>query len=438
MSLDNRSNFGISELAAGINDTVTELSVAAGDGARFPDPATKQYNCVLWNITDYGNPAKDPDKEIVRVTAKTTDTFTITRAQESTVASNHNTGGKTYSFALLLTAKMISDIETELDTKAATLSGTINEIAYFNSATTIASLAVATYPSLTELSYVKGVTSALQTQLGGKAATDQTMYIGTTAVAINRGSAALTLAGITLTTPDIGTPSAGVATNITGLPTAGLVDAAVTLAKMANLAQDQFIGRVTASTGVPETATITAAARTVLDDTTVAAMVNTLGGASSTGTGGLVRATSPAITTPTGIVKGDVGLGNVDNTSNATERAAIATLTNKTLIDAKVTTTINAQTETTYTLVLTDNSKLVTLGNASAITVTIPTNASVAFPIGCQIDFIQILAGKVTFGGAGVTINSKGGNKSIAAQWVGVSLIKTATDTWSLLGELIA
>jgi len=41
--------------------------------------------------------------------------------------------------------------------------------------------------------------------------------------------------------------------------------------------------------------------------------------------------TSPVITTPTGIVKGDVGLGNVDNTSNTTERAATATLTNKTI-----------------------------------------------------------------------------------------------------------
>lgn len=50
-----------------------------------------------------------------------------------------------------------------------------------------------------------------------------------------------------------------------------------------------------------------------------------------TGTGAAVFATSPALTTPTGIVKGDVGLGNVDNTSNATERAATATLTNKTL-----------------------------------------------------------------------------------------------------------
>lgn len=59
-------------------------------------------------------------------------------------------------------------------------------------------------------------------------------------------------------------------------------NAAITLAKMANLAQDQFIGRTTASTGVPETATITAAARTVLDDTTVGAMLTTLGGVAET------------------------------------------------------------------------------------------------------------------------------------------------------------
>lgn len=44
-------------------------------------------------------------------------------------------------------------------------SGTANEIAYFTGATAIASLPVATYPSLTELSYVKGVTSSIQTQI---------------------------------------------------------------------------------------------------------------------------------------------------------------------------------------------------------------------------------------------------------------------------------
>jgi hypothetical protein len=62
---------------------------------------------------------------------------------------------------------------------AAALSGTINEIAYFNSATTIASLAVATYPSLTELSYVKGVTSAIQTQIGDKAPSANPTFTGT-------------------------------------------------------------------------------------------------------------------------------------------------------------------------------------------------------------------------------------------------------------------
>lgn len=51
-------------------------------------------------------------------------------------------------------------------------------------------------------------------------------------------------------------------------------------------------------TGTLTTYTVTTAARTVLDDTTVAAMVDTLGGASSTGTGGLVRATSPTLVTP--------------------------------------------------------------------------------------------------------------------------------------------
>ena len=47
--------------------------------------------------------------------------------------------------------------------------GTTNEIAYFNGTSSIASLPVATYPSLAELAYVKGVTSAIQTQIDAKA-----------------------------------------------------------------------------------------------------------------------------------------------------------------------------------------------------------------------------------------------------------------------------
>lgn len=52
---------------------------------------------------------------------------------------------------------------------------------------------------------------------------------------------------------------------------------------------------------------------------------------SKTGTETLTNKTitSPVITTPTGIVKGDVGLGNIDNTSDATKNSATATLANK-------------------------------------------------------------------------------------------------------------
>lgn len=57
------------------------------------------------------------------------------------------------------------------------ISGTLNEIAYFDTTESIKSLAVATYPSLTELSYIKGVTSSIQAQINGKGVGD--MLLGT-------------------------------------------------------------------------------------------------------------------------------------------------------------------------------------------------------------------------------------------------------------------
>jgi hypothetical protein len=60
-------------------------------------------------------------------------------------------------------------------------------------------------------------------------------------------------------------------------PAISLNDGGVTLAKMANLAQDTAIGRVTASTGVPETFTVTAAGRALVDDADAAAQRTTLG-----------------------------------------------------------------------------------------------------------------------------------------------------------------
>jgi len=99
---------------------------------------------------------------------------------------------------------------------------------------------------------------------------------------------------------------------------------------------------------------------------------------------------------------------------------------------------VNPQTGTTYKFVLTDAYKLITFDNVNPVAVTIDTNANVAFSIGTRIDCVQVGVGKVTFGGGGVTINSKNGNTSIGGQWSAVTLIKMATDTWLLLGDLIA
>jgi len=96
----------------------------------------------------------------------------------------------------------------------------------------------------------------------------------------------------------------------------------------------------------------------------------------------------------------------------------------------------NAQTGTTYTLVAGDAGKMITLTNASAITLTIPTNASVAFPVNTRIDLLQYGAGQVTVGGAGVTINSSGSKLKLTGQYSGASLWKKATDTWVLIGDI--
>jgi hypothetical protein len=100
---------------------------------------------------------------------------------------------------------------------------------------------------------------------------------------------------------------------------------------------------------------------------------------------------------------------------------------------------INSQTGTAYTLTLGDMGRRVELNNAAAITVTIPPNASVAFPIGVPIELVQMGAGKATFvAGAGVTVRSVNGNLSLPGQYAGAVLRKRAADEWVLIGSLAA
>ena len=98
---------------------------------------------------------------------------------------------------------------------------------------------------------------------------------------------------------------------------------------------------------------------------------------------------------------------------------------------------INAQTGTTYTLAASDAGKLITSSNGSAQTITVPPNSSVAFATGTQIIVQNIGSANATLAqGSGVTIQSKDSNKEIDGQYAAATLIKTATDTWSLIGAL--
>jgi len=108
--LDAVANFTKLTLSTGYGSTDTSIVVASG-GSSLPSPS---FNATWWNVTDFPDPADDPNKEIVRVTGVSGNTLTVTRAQEGTTASAKNTAGKTYQLILGITAKMITDIGNNL------------------------------------------------------------------------------------------------------------------------------------------------------------------------------------------------------------------------------------------------------------------------------------------------------------------------------------
>ena len=90
------------------------------------------------------------------------------------------------------------------------------------------------------------------------------------------------------------------------------------------------------------------------------------------------------------------------------------------------------------TLGLADINAHLVFSSAAAVTVTVPSNAVVAFPIGATVDIEQAGAGQVSLTGeAGVTLNRPAGRAAATAgQYAVLRLRKVAADTWTLFGDL--
>lgn len=110
--LDPVKNFADCLVSTGYNASATSVVLSSGEGAKLPDPATDgEFNLTWYDSDNYPNPSDDPNKEIVRCTARSADTLTVTRGQEGTTATTKNTAGGVYKMILTPTKKTIDDID---------------------------------------------------------------------------------------------------------------------------------------------------------------------------------------------------------------------------------------------------------------------------------------------------------------------------------------
>ena len=111
-------------------------------------------------------------------------------------------------------------------------------------------------------------------------------------------------------------------------------------------------------------------------------------------------------------------------------------------VNGLVTFTVGSDQTADYTAVLTDQYQiLVPMNKATAVAFKIPTNASVAFPVGTAITILNKGAGAVTISAVTsgtTTVLSTGATPAspTLAQYKTAVCIKTATDTWYVVGAI--
>ena len=132
-----------------------------------------------------------------------------------------------------------------------------------------------------------------------------------------------------------------------------------------------------------------------------------------------------------GISKSMVGLGNVDNTTDANKPVSTAT---QTALDAKLDKiTSMSSKSSSYTLQTTDIGTLIEMSAGGTLTIT----DSSSFPVGFTVDVLQTGSSQVTIAGTSFTPNATPGLK-LRTQWSSATLIKRGLNSWVVLGDLSA
>lgn len=104
-------NFCSVEVKLGYDEFATSIELLDGEASKLPDPAMEGcYNLVWFNCSDYKNPADDPHREIVKVTALTGNFLSVQRGQEGISASTKNAPGRIYKMILTLTRAAYEEI----------------------------------------------------------------------------------------------------------------------------------------------------------------------------------------------------------------------------------------------------------------------------------------------------------------------------------------
>lgn len=173
----------------------------------------------------------------------------------------------------------------------------------------------------------------------------------------------------------------------------------------------------------------------------------TISGTTTATSGTIVLGTNASAITANGLTLSATEIGYLDSASANIQTQINSKASNTDpIITGEINTTgnvvghitINSQ-SSSYVLSLLDDGDFVEFTGSTSASVTVPTNASVPYPVGTVITVLQAGSGQVTIVPAtvAVTINSTPGLKT-RAQWSVVTLIKRGTNTWLATGDLSA